>query len=195
MTSVVVAGLRGHVGAFRLSRRAQTRWPSASNRGPARWPTFAARPHGRGVADAASRRTGARSASSCITSPAMYPLEIQLAQMLAGGQPVTGVTWDDVHAMNAAHAEGVRRASRRRRRSICSGATARRPRRRSARSATRSSIGRRRCRSTPTRRSRASSCSRITPSGTAITTSRASAAALVKAPHPADGFVQEQSSS
>ena len=34
----------------------------------------------------------------------VYPLEIQLAQTLAGGQPVTGVTWDVVHAMNAAHA-------------------------------------------------------------------------------------------
>ncbi|MFN7988708.1 MAG: hypothetical protein U0529_14640 [Thermoanaerobaculia bacterium] len=34
----------------------------------------------------------------------MYPLEIQLAQLLAGGKPVTGVTWDDVHRMNAAHA-------------------------------------------------------------------------------------------
>lgn len=34
----------------------------------------------------------------------VYPLEIQLAQSLAGGRPVTGVTWDDVHAMNAAHA-------------------------------------------------------------------------------------------
>jgi hypothetical protein len=34
----------------------------------------------------------------------MYPLEIQLAQVLAGGQPVTGVTWDDVHKMNAGHA-------------------------------------------------------------------------------------------
>jgi hypothetical protein len=34
----------------------------------------------------------------------MYPLEIQLAQTLAGGQPVTGVTWNDVHEMNAAHA-------------------------------------------------------------------------------------------
>jgi hypothetical protein len=34
----------------------------------------------------------------------MYPLEIKLAQVLAGGQPVTGVTWDDVHAMNAEHA-------------------------------------------------------------------------------------------
>jgi hypothetical protein len=34
----------------------------------------------------------------------MYPLEIQLAQALAAGQPVTGVTWDDVHALNAAHA-------------------------------------------------------------------------------------------
>jgi hypothetical protein len=35
----------------------------------------------------------------------MYPLEIQLAQTLAGGQPVAGVTWDDVHAINAAHAK------------------------------------------------------------------------------------------
>jgi hypothetical protein len=35
----------------------------------------------------------------------MYPLEIQLAQGLAAGKPVAGVTWDDVHAMNAAHAK------------------------------------------------------------------------------------------
>jgi len=35
----------------------------------------------------------------------MYPLEIQLAQTLAGGKPVAGVTWDDVHAMNAGHAK------------------------------------------------------------------------------------------
>ncbi len=34
----------------------------------------------------------------------MYPLEIQLAQALAGGQAVAGVTWDDVHVMNAGHA-------------------------------------------------------------------------------------------
>jgi hypothetical protein len=34
----------------------------------------------------------------------MYPLEIQLAQMLAGGKPVTGVTWDAVHEINAGHA-------------------------------------------------------------------------------------------
>ncbi|MFL5402003.1 MAG: DinB family protein [Gemmatimonadales bacterium] len=34
----------------------------------------------------------------------MYPLEIELAQMLAGGEPVAGVSWDDVHAMNARHA-------------------------------------------------------------------------------------------
>lgn len=35
----------------------------------------------------------------------MYPVEIKLAQTLARGEAVTGVTWDDVHAMNAAHAE------------------------------------------------------------------------------------------
>jgi hypothetical protein len=34
----------------------------------------------------------------------MYPLEIQLAQKLAAGQPVAGVTWDAVHEINANHA-------------------------------------------------------------------------------------------
>ena len=35
----------------------------------------------------------------------VYPLEIQLAQTVAAGNPVTGVTMADVHAMNARHAE------------------------------------------------------------------------------------------
>src|ERR671934_836003 len=35
----------------------------------------------------------------------MYPLEIQLAQALAAGKPVEGVTWDDVHTLNAGHAK------------------------------------------------------------------------------------------
>jgi hypothetical protein len=34
----------------------------------------------------------------------MYPIEIELAQLLAQGKPVTGVTWDVVHGINAAHA-------------------------------------------------------------------------------------------
>jgi hypothetical protein len=34
----------------------------------------------------------------------VYPVEIELAQTLAAGQPVVGVTMDDVHKMNAAHA-------------------------------------------------------------------------------------------
>ncbi len=34
----------------------------------------------------------------------MYPLEVQLAQQLAAGQPITGVTWDVVHGINAQHA-------------------------------------------------------------------------------------------
>jgi hypothetical protein len=33
-----------------------------------------------------------------------YPLEIQLAQQLAAGQPITGVTWEVVHGINARHA-------------------------------------------------------------------------------------------
>jgi hypothetical protein len=35
----------------------------------------------------------------------MYPIEIQLAQALAAGNPIAGVTWDDVHGINAKHAK------------------------------------------------------------------------------------------
>jgi hypothetical protein len=35
----------------------------------------------------------------------VYPVEIQLAQTVAAGKPVTGVVMDDIHAMNAAHAK------------------------------------------------------------------------------------------
>lgn len=34
----------------------------------------------------------------------IYPLEIELAQKLAAGGVISDVTWDDVHALNAAHA-------------------------------------------------------------------------------------------
>jgi hypothetical protein len=34
----------------------------------------------------------------------MYPIEISLAQQLAKGEPVQGVTWVGVHEMNADHA-------------------------------------------------------------------------------------------
>ncbi len=35
----------------------------------------------------------------------VYPLEIQLAQSVAAGKPVVGVTWDAVADMNAKHAQ------------------------------------------------------------------------------------------
>jgi hypothetical protein len=35
----------------------------------------------------------------------MYPIEIELAQTLAAGKPIAGVSWDDVHAINAKHAK------------------------------------------------------------------------------------------
>jgi DinB family protein len=35
----------------------------------------------------------------------MYPLEIDLAQNLAAGKPIAGVTWDAVHGINAKHAK------------------------------------------------------------------------------------------
>ena len=34
----------------------------------------------------------------------VYPVEIQLAQTLASGKPVTGVDWNGIHQMNAGHA-------------------------------------------------------------------------------------------
>ena len=34
----------------------------------------------------------------------VYPIEIQLAQALANGQAISGVTWPDIHQMNAKHA-------------------------------------------------------------------------------------------
>ena len=34
----------------------------------------------------------------------VLPIEIELAQALARKQPITGVTWDGIHAMNAGHA-------------------------------------------------------------------------------------------
>jgi hypothetical protein len=43
----------------------------------------------------------------------MYPLEIQLAQVIASGKAIAGVTWDDVHAINGTHAkefDGVTKA-------------------------------------------------------------------------------------
>jgi hypothetical protein len=43
----------------------------------------------------------------------VYPLEIQLAQTVAKGDPITGVTMDAVHTMNAGHAkdnDGVTKA-------------------------------------------------------------------------------------
>jgi hypothetical protein len=35
----------------------------------------------------------------------MYPIEIQLASLLAAGRPITGVTWDAVDTINRDHAE------------------------------------------------------------------------------------------
>jgi hypothetical protein len=42
----------------------------------------------------------------------MYPLEIELAQRLAAGTPISGVSWDDVHALNAGHAREHHEVSR-----------------------------------------------------------------------------------
>jgi hypothetical protein len=35
----------------------------------------------------------------------VYPIEIHLAQELAAGRPITGVTWDAIHTMNHDHSK------------------------------------------------------------------------------------------
>jgi len=42
----------------------------------------------------------------------MYPIEIQLASLLAAGQPVAGVTWNAVHMINRDHAKEYDNVSR-----------------------------------------------------------------------------------
>jgi hypothetical protein len=42
----------------------------------------------------------------------VYPVEIELAQVIAAGKPLEGVTPDDVNAMNAAHARDNAAATR-----------------------------------------------------------------------------------
>jgi hypothetical protein len=42
----------------------------------------------------------------------MYPIEISLAQQLARGEPVVGVTWVKVHEMNADHARSFDRVTK-----------------------------------------------------------------------------------
>ena len=78
--------------------------PIASSRAPARSPRFAS-----ALTDAEWQtrlpKDGRKIGVVVHHVASMYPLEIQLAQTLAGGKPVTGVTWDDVHEMNAGHAK------------------------------------------------------------------------------------------
>ena len=64
---------------------------------------FATQPHGRRVADAVPH--DGRTLGVIVHHVAsVYPIEVQLAQTIASGKPVTGVTMDDIHAMNAEHA-------------------------------------------------------------------------------------------
>ena len=43
----------------------------------------------------------------------IYPLEVQLAQTLAGGKPIEGGTWDAVAQLNAKHAQDNASAAKR----------------------------------------------------------------------------------
>jgi hypothetical protein len=104
----------------------------------------------------------------------IYPLEIELAQKLAAGGSITDVTWDDVHALNAAHARDKDKVTKEETLALL------RTNARAAAAAIRAMSDdaldlARPTRSTAMHRSPASSCSRTTLSATASTTSRASA--------------------
>ena len=43
----------------------------------------------------------------------VYPVEIHLAETLASGKPITGVTWEGIHEMNAKHAKDNDKVSKR----------------------------------------------------------------------------------
>ena len=101
----------------------------------------------------------------------VYPIEIQLASLLAAGQPITGVTWDAVDTMNRDHAkenDGVTKEASAR---LVGRPTVPRRPRQSALSAMKSWIAPRPCRSIAMLRSPASSCLRIMRCATVTTIS------------------------
>ena len=145
---------RSHASAARLGGAnhtgARTRWPSGSSKAPGR--SKSSRPGSRRRSGRHRHPGDGRTVGVVVHHVAsMYPLEIQLAQALAGGKPITGVTWERVHELNAEHAR-TNNAVTKQAASSCFAATAPPPPRPSARSATRSSIARQPSPSTPTPR-------------------------------------------
>jgi hypothetical protein len=86
-----LAAHRAHALAARLERGALALATFARKLTPAEW-------HSRVPADGRTVGVTVHHVAS------VYPLEIELARLLAAGKPVTGVTMNDVHEMNAAHA-------------------------------------------------------------------------------------------
>ena len=79
----------------------------------------------------------------------MYPIEIQLASLLAAGQPIAGVTWDAVETINRDHAKENDNVTREAALALLK-PTARRQPRQSAPLPTQSSTAPPQCRSTVT---------------------------------------------
>ena len=98
MTSVVSSAVRSpestalaSVLAERLERGARALASLASTLTDAQWKTPVTR--------------GGRTVGVVVHHVAsVYPVEIQLAQLLAGGQAINDVTWSVIHKMNADHA-------------------------------------------------------------------------------------------
>ena len=90
---------RSNALAERLERGARDLFSLASGRTDAQW--------------AAKLPKDGRSVGVVVHHVAsMYPIEIQLAQLLAAGKPVSDVTWDVVHGINAKHAQAFAAVTR-----------------------------------------------------------------------------------
>ena len=80
-----------------------TRWPIVWSRAPGHWKAFAS-PLSDADWHARVPKDGRKVGVTVHHVASVYPLEIQLALTVAGGQPVVGVTMDHVNEMNAGHA-------------------------------------------------------------------------------------------
>jgi DinB superfamily len=90
-TTTTAGGQQANVLAERLEQGARALLTFASGLTDAEWQTRV--PHDGRTVGVTVHHVGS-----------MYPLEIQLALQIAAGNPVAGVSWDDVHAINAKHA-------------------------------------------------------------------------------------------
>ena len=104
MTTCCIATRPAHRCRPSTTSTRRTRLPSASKQGARALEAVASALTDSGVADPHSRETAARSASSFTTSRPCTRWRFSWRRCWPVGKPITGVTWDVVHDINAKHA-------------------------------------------------------------------------------------------